>query len=112
MKRFEPEAVATHGLIGFHLQVGLRTPIWKLETVGAARQWDQDRLDDLASMVAFLTPNDNPKMKPLPLWCAEKLVIMPREVLLTYFRSTLGMIKDRAVDRAWLEGIETMNEGE
>src|SRR5580704_2320974 len=112
MKRFEPKAVATHGLIGFHLQVGLRTSIWKLETVGAAGQWDQDRLDDLASMVAFLTPYDNPKMKPLPLWYAEILVIMSREVLLTYFRSTLGMIKDRAVDRAWLEGIETMNEGE
>ena len=35
MKRFEPRTVADHGLIGFHIQVGLRTPIWKIETVGA-----------------------------------------------------------------------------
>jgi hypothetical protein len=30
MKRFEPRTVADHGLIGFHIQVGLRTPIWKI----------------------------------------------------------------------------------
>lgn len=112
MKRFEPRAVATHGLIGFHLQVGLRTPIWKIETIGAPGQWGQDQLDDLASMVAYLTPHDNPQMKPLPLWYADQLVRMPREVLLNYLRSTLGMLKDRAVDRAWLEGIDSMNDGE
>jgi len=110
MKRFEPRTVANHGLIGFHIQVGLRTSIWKLETVGARGQWDSKALDKLASMVAFLTLNDNPRMKPLPLWYAEELVKMPREVLYTYLRSTLGMLKDSAVDRAWLEGIETMDE--
>jgi len=110
MKRFEPRTVANHGLIGFHIQVGLRTPIWKIETVGAPGQWDSEALDRLASITAFLTLNDNPRMKPLPLWYAEQLVMMPREVLSNYLRSTLGMLKDRAVDRAWLEGIETMDE--
>lgn len=110
MKRFEPRTVANHGLIGFHIQVGLRTPIWKIETVGAPGQWDSDALDRLASMSAFLTLNDNPQMKPLPLWYAEQLVIMPREVLSNYLRSTLGMLKDRAVDRAWLEGVDKMDE--
>ncbi|MBN3840985.1 hypothetical protein [Burkholderia sp. Ac-20349] len=110
MKRFEPRTVADHGLIGFHIQVGLRTPIWKIETVGAPGQWDSEALDKLASITAFLTLNDNPQMKPLPLWYAEKLVKMPREVLSNYLRSTLGMLKDRAVDRAWLEGVDTMDE--
>jgi len=110
MKRFEPRTVANHGLIGFHIQVGLRTPIWKMETVGAPGQWDSDALDRLASITAFLTLNDNPRMKPLPLWYAEALVKMPREVLANYLRSTLGMLKDRGVDRAWLEGLDTMDE--
>jgi hypothetical protein len=110
MKRFEPRTVANHGLIGFHIQVGLRTPIWKIETVGAPGQWDSEALDRLASITAFLTLNDNPRMKPLPLWYAEQLVMMPREVLSSYLRSTLGMLKDRAVDRAWLEGVDTMDE--
>ena len=110
MKRFEPRTVASHGLIGFHLQVGLRTPIWKIETVGAPGQWDTEGLDKLASMTAFLTLHDNPRMKPLPLWYAEALVKMPREVLSNYLRSTLGMLKDRGVDRAWLEGVDTLDE--
>ncbi|MFD0202658.1 MULTISPECIES: hypothetical protein [Saccharothrix] len=110
MKRFEPRTVANHGLIGFHIQVGLRTSIWKIETVGAPGQWDSEALDRLASITAFLTLNDNLRMKPLPLWYAEQLVMMPREVLSNYLRSTLGMLKDRAVDRAWLEGVDTMDE--
>ncbi|HYH12163.1 MAG TPA: hypothetical protein VD789_07390, partial [Thermomicrobiales bacterium] len=110
MKRFEPRTVANHGLIGFHIQVGLRTPIWKIETVGASGQWDSEALDRLSSITAFLTLNDNPRMKPLPLWYAEQLVMMPREVLSNYLRSTLGMLKDRAVDQAWLEGIDTIDE--
>jgi hypothetical protein len=110
MKRFEPRTVANHGLIGFHIQVGLRTPIWKIETVGAPGQWDSEALDRLASITAFLTLNDNPRMEPLPLWYAEQLVMMPREVLSNYLRSTLAMLKDCAVDRAWLEGIDTMDE--
>ena len=110
MKRFEPRTVANHGLIGFHIQVGLRTPIWKIETVGATGQWDSGALDKLASLTAFLTLNDSPSMKPLPLWYAEQLVKMPREVLSNYLRSTLSMLKDRAVDQAWLEGVDSMNE--
>jgi hypothetical protein len=110
MKRFEPRTVANHGLIGFHIQIGLRTPIWKIETVGAPGQWDSEALDRLASITAFLTLNDNPRMKPLPLWYAEQLVMMPREILSNYLRSTLGMLKDRAVDRAWLEGVDAMDE--
>ena len=112
MKRFEPRTVANHGLIGFHIQLGLRTPIWKMETVGAPGQWDSEKLDRLASLTAFLTLHDNPNVSPLPLWYAAKLVRMPKEVLVTYLRSTLQMLKDRAVDRAWLEGVETMENGE
>jgi len=110
MKQFEPKTVANQGLIGFHIQVGIRTPIWKVETVGGAGQWDSEALDKLASMTAYLTLNDNPRASPLPLWYAEQLVKMPREVLSNYLRSTLGMLKDRAVDRAWLEGVDTMDE--
>jgi hypothetical protein len=110
MKRFEPRAVANQGLIGFHLQVGLRTPIWKIETIGTSGNWDSNKLDELASLIAFLTLHDNSKMKPLPLWYAEQLVRMPKEVLMNYFRSTLGMLRDQTVDRVWLEGIETLGD--
>jgi hypothetical protein len=81
-----------------------------LRRLGAAGQWDSVSIDKLASMTAYLTLNDNPHMTPLPLWYAEQLVKMPREVLSNYLRSTLGMLKDRAVDRAWLEGVDSMDE--
>lgn len=112
MKRFEPQVVANYGLIGFHLQVGLRTPIWKIETIGGSGYWQTENLDKLAGITAFLTLHDNPRMKPLPLWYAEQLVRMPKEILINYLRSTLDMLKDRTVERAWLEGIESMENEE
>ncbi len=112
MKRFEPRSVASYGMIGFHLQVGLRTPIWKIETIGAPGDWDSDKLDHLANLTAFVTLHDNPKMKPLPLWYAEQLVKMPKEVLMNYLRSAFQMLSDRAVDRTWLEGIESIEDEE
>ena len=108
VRRFEPKSVAAHGLIGLHLQVGLRTPVWKLETIGAPGQWSSEALDRLAGLTAFLTMHDNPRAKPLPLWYAERLVRMPRDVLVSYLRSTLGMLKDRSAERAWLEGLDAM----
>jgi len=110
MKRFEPRTIANHGLVGFHIQVGLNTPVWRIETVGAPGQWDSDALDKLASLTTFLTLNDSPTIKPLPLWYAEALVKMPREVLSNYRHSTLVMLKDGAVDQAWLAGIDTLDE--
>ena len=108
MKRFEPKLVSGHGLIGFHLQVGLRTPIWKVETIGMRDSWTSDDLDKLAGLISYLTIHDNPKMKPLPLWFAEQLVRMPKEVLISYLKSTLAMLRDKEVDQTWLEGIDTI----
>jgi hypothetical protein len=110
MKRFEPKLVSEHGLVGFHLQVGLRTPIWKVETIGKRDSWSTDSLDKLAGLISYLTIHDNPKMKPLPLWFAEQLVRMPKEVLISYLKSTLAMLRDREVDQTWLEGIDTIQE--
>jgi len=112
MKRFEPRVVSNYGLIGFHVQVGIRTPIWKIETIGTEGDWDSSLIDELTSLVAYLTLHDNPKMKPLPLWYAEQLVRMPREVLMNYMRSALTMLRERSVDRAWLEGLETIEDEE
>ena len=86
------------------------TPPCSSHALGAPGQWDTTTLDDLASLTAFLTLHDSPHIKPLPLWYAEQLVKMPREVLVNYLRSTLGMLKDHAVDRAWLEGVDTIDE--
>ena len=108
MKRFEPKLVSEHGLVGFHLQVGLRTPIWKVETIGMRDSWTSDDLDKLAGLISYLTIHDNPKMKPLPLWFAEQLVRMPKEVLISYLKSTLAMLRDKEVDQTWLEGIDTI----
>lgn len=110
IRRFEPRLVSQHGLLGFHLQVGLRTPIWKVETIGRRESWNSESLDRLASLVSYLTIHDNPKMKPLPLWFAEQLVSMRKEVLLSYIASTRTMLRDRAVDQIWLEGLDSMNE--
>jgi hypothetical protein len=112
MKRFEPRSVASNGLIGFHMQVGIRTPIWKVETIGAAGQWTGGHLDELASLIAFLTLYDNPNSMPLPLWYAGQLVRMPREILINYLREALAMLGDQSVERAWLEGINTIENGE
>ena len=110
MKRFEPKLVSEHGLVGFHLQVGLRTPIWKSETIGKRDSWSTESLDKLAGLISYLTIHDNPKMKPLPLWFAEQLVRMPKEVLISYLKSTLAMLRDREVDQTWLESIDTIQE--
>ena len=112
MKRFEPRAVVGEGLIGFHMQVGLRTPIWKIETVRGRERWASRDLDRLAGLIAYLTTNDHPGAQPLPLWYAQRLVRMPKEVLITYQRETLRMIREQTVERAWLEGLEAIEEGE
>ncbi len=110
MRRFEPRTVANHGLIGLHLQVGLRTPIWKVETIGGPGDWSTENIDRLVSLTSYLTLHDNSRMKPLPLWYAEQLVRMPREILLNYLRSAFTMLKDRTVESAWLEGLQTISD--
>ena len=61
-------------------------------------------------MIAYLTLYDNPKTLPLPLWYAKKLVRMPRSILVNYMRETLRLLRDRTVDSAWLEGIDSFDD--
>jgi len=110
LTRFEPQSVANHGLVGMHMQVGYRTKVWLLETIGTRGQWDSVSFDRLASMTAYLTVHDNPAALPLPLWYATSLVKMPRVVLDNYLRSTLSMLGDHAVDLRWLDGCDSIAE--
>jgi hypothetical protein len=108
--RAEPKSVATYGLIGLHLQVGIKTPIWQLETLGNREngQWTSEDVDRMCSLIAYLTLYDNPKVTPLPLWYAQKLVRMPKVVLVNYYKETLRLLREQTVDAAWLEGTDIL----
>ena len=105
--RAAPHSLSMQGLIGFHLQIGYRTPIWQVESIGPVSAWDSTKLDYLASLIRYLTLYDHPSAWPLPLWYAKKLVRMPEGVLRTYRSRTLEMLREGTYDQAWLEGIDT-----
>lgn len=110
--RAEPKIISSYGLIGLHTRIGVRTPIWQLETLGNARsgRWTTEDLDRLCSLITHLTMYDNPKITPLPLWYAKKLVRMPKPVLQNYLKETLRLLSEQTVDTAWLEGINALDE--
>ena len=106
--RAEPKGVATYGLVGLHMQVGIKTPVWQLETLGNRQngQWTSEDVDRMCAMIAYLTLYDNRKVTPLPLWYAQKLVRMPTAVLVNYYKETLRLLREQTVDAAWLDGME------
>lgn len=112
--RAEPKVIANYGLIGLHLQVGIQTPVWQLETLGNRQGglWTSDDINRMCSMIAYLTLYDNPKVAPLPLWYAQKLVHMPKDVLVNYYKATLRLLREQTVDAAWLEGMEILEPDE
>ena len=110
--RAQPKIISKYGLIGLHARVGIKTPVWQLETLGnrESGRWTTEEIDRMCSMIAYLTLYDNPKTFPLPLWYAKKLVRMPRSILVNYMRETLRLLRDRTVDSAWLEGIDSFDD--
>lgn len=110
--RAQPKIISKYGLIGLHVRVGIKTPVWQLEFLGnrASGGWTTEAIDRMCSMIAYLTLYDNPKALPLPLWYAKKLVRMPRSILINYMRETLRLLRDRTVDSAWLEGIDSFDD--
>lgn len=108
--RAEPKVISNYGLLGLHLQVGMKTPVWQVETIGnrVKGKWTSDELDHMCSLISYLTLYDNPQIAPLPLWYARKLVKMPKEILVNYYKETLRLLRDQTVDAAWLEGIEVL----
>lgn len=110
--RAEPKIVSSYGLIGLHAQIGIRTPIWQLETLGGRQHgaWTSRDIDRMCSLIAYLTLHDSPKIAPLPLWYARKLVRMPKSILVNYLKETLRLLRDQTVDAAWLEGIDLLDE--
>jgi hypothetical protein len=112
--RAEPKSVANYGLVGLHMQVGVKTPVWQIETLGNRQngQWKSEDIDRMCSMITYLTMYDNPKVTPLPLWYAQKLVRMPKEVLVNYYKETLRLLREQTVDAAWLDGIDIFEPNE
>jgi hypothetical protein len=110
--RAQPKIISKYGLIGLHARVGIKTPVWQLETLGnrESGRWTTEEIDRMVSMIAYLTLYDNPKTLPLPLWYAKKLVRMPRSILVNYMRETLRLLRDRTVDSAWLDGIDSFDD--
>lgn len=108
--RAEPKVISNYGLLGLHLQVGMKTPVWQVETIGnrAKGKWTSDELDHMCSLISYLTLYDNPQVAPLPLWYARKLVKMPKEILVNYYKETLRLLREQTIDAAWLEGIEVL----
>jgi hypothetical protein len=110
--RAEPKIVSSYGLIGLHARIGIRTPIWQLETLGNKENgiWTSAELDRLCSMIAYLTLHDHPDIAPLPLWYARMLVEMPKAVLVSYLKETFRLLREQTVDAAWLEGVDALDE--
>jgi hypothetical protein len=106
--RAAPKVLGEAGLLGFHMQVGYRTPVWQVETVGPADRWTPDALDRLAAMLRHLTLHDHPKALPLPLWYATRLARVPDKLLYNYRGAMTQMLREQAVDRAWLEGVDEL----
>ncbi|QTA78416.1 Uncharacterized protein dnl_06370 [Desulfonema limicola] len=108
--RAEPKIIADYGLIGCHAQIGIKTPIWQIETLGNREKgvWSSKDIDRLCSMIAYLTLYDNSQAMPLPLWYARRLVKMPKTVLISYLKETLRLLREQTIDAAWLEGIDEL----
>lgn len=111
--RSEPKLISSYGLVGLHLQVGVRTPIWQIEMLGnrESNLLNTENIDKICSLVSYLTLYDDPKILPLPLLYAQKLVKMPTQILKTYYKETIRLLREQTVDQAWLEGIDTFDEG-
>lgn len=109
--RAAPRLLGEQGLIGFHMQVGYRTPVWQVETLGPPDRWLSEALDRLAAMLVYLTLHDHPGALPLPLWYAMRLVKIKDKLLYGYRAAMTQMLREQSVDRAWLEGVEEFGEG-
>ena len=112
LQRSEPKVVSEYGLLGLHMQIGFKTPVWQIETIGGtdSGEWSSEKIDHMCSLIAYLTVYDSPKMLPLPLWYAKKLVRMPKGILVNYFRETLRLLQDETVDAAWMIGMDELME--
>ncbi len=112
LQRSEPKLVSGYGLLGLHTQIGFKTPVWQVETIGGTEhgRWSSEKIDHMCSLIAYLTLYDSPKMLPLPLWYAKKLVRMPKSILINYYRETLRLLQEETVDAAWLTGMDELME--
>jgi len=61
-------------------------------------------------MLTYLTLHDHPGALPLPLWYAKRLAKMPHKLLYGYRAAMTQLLREQAVDRAWLEGVEEFGE--
>jgi hypothetical protein len=108
--RAAPKLLGEQGLVGFHQQVGYRTPVWQIETLGPPDRWTPEALDRLAATVATLTLYDHPRALPLPLWYAKRFARVPNKLLYGYRAAMTQVLREQTVDRAWLEGVEEFGE--
>jgi hypothetical protein len=108
--RSVPKLLGEQSLVGFHMQVGYRTPVWQVETLGPPDRWNSEGLDRLAAMLTYLTLHDHPKTLPLPLWYATRLVRVRDKLLYSYRAAMTQTLREQSVDRAWLEGMELFEE--
>lgn len=108
--RAAPKLLGETGLLGFHMQIGYRTPVWQVETVGPTDRWTPEALDRLAALLRYMTLHDHPGALPLPLWYATRLVKVRDKLLYGYRAAMTQMLREQAVDRAWLEGVDELSE--
>jgi hypothetical protein len=106
--RAAPKLLGEQGLLGFHLQVGYRVPVWQVETLGPVEGWTPETLDRLAAMLIYLTLNDHPQALPLPLWYAMRLARVSDKLLKGYRAAMTNLLREQSVDRTWLEGVEEL----
>ena len=107
--RAAPKLLGEQGLVGLHMQVGYRTPVWQIETLGPSDRWTSEALDRLAAMVTYLTMQDRPEELPLPLRYAALFARVSDGFLRGYRGAMTQILREQTVDRAWLEGLEELD---
>ena len=61
-------------------------------------------------MLVCLTLNAQPGALPLPLCYASRLVKVRDQLLYVYRAAMTQMLRQQTVDRAWLEGVEELDQ--
>lgn len=115
--RLEPETLRSMGLTGMHIKAGSHTPPLLVEVMGGVKDWDTQKLDQLAAEIISLTTFDQKKALPISLWYA-KYALKPLEaqdngqnaLLKVYKGQVRHMLQSQDLEKVWKEDFDAFEE--
>ncbi|SKB73063.1 hypothetical protein SAMN02745120_0086 [Acetoanaerobium noterae] len=115
--RLEPEVLRSMGLTGMHIKAGTYTPPLLVEVMGGVKDWDTQKLDQLAAEIISLTTFDQKKALPISLWYA-KYALKPLEaqdngqnaLLKVYKGQVRHMLQSQDLEKVWKEDFDAFEE--